>query len=261
MKTTTTILICSSLAAVNASQNARFRSYLHDQKTQPSLIGAVQTATSDEFYNLGSHSSEEETNNYAALSDDSSYTYQFRLDFSSPLVVDMTGKLQIDDCIGWDSFVSPTNFTWYGFNFQLPEDAKGLGGSYNTDLAQPLKEDGFVQPFNFTSHDVVIYNFTTSADRPVIRARMNNDLFWNTFTFDFTNESYVEHQSVQPVSCIAEESNNGTSRTYTTVVYPTVTVSLERLSAPAPAPEPSSSSMASSFSAITALASSAFLLL
>jgi len=110
---------------------------------------------------------------------------------------------------------------------------------------------------------VAKYNFVTSADRPVIRARINNSFFWNTFSFDFTGGSnYVEQRSQQSVSCTVEENADGT--VLRSVVNPTLTVSLERLSSPAPvptpAPEPSSSSMAGSFFAITALASSAFFL-
>jgi hypothetical protein len=105
---------------------------------------------------------------------------------------------------------------------------------------------------------VADYNFTTSTDRPVIRARINNGLYWNTFVFDFTDESnYVEHQSLQSVDCITEERNNGTGRMYNTVMMPTLTVSLERLSWYGS----SSSSMAGSFFALAALVSTAFLLL
>ena len=158
MKTTSTILICSSLAAVTAAVTAaagqRFRFHPQDQKKQqPRLMGAVQTAPSDEFYNLGSHYSTVETDNYVASSDDEiryNYIYQLRMDLSSPLSLDMNGKPQIDTCIGWDSSVSPTNFTWYGFTFQLPEDATGISGGYNTALVQPLKEDGFVLSFKET---------------------------------------------------------------------------------------------------------------
>merc|ERR1712226_240330 len=129
------------------------------------------------------------------------------------------------------------------------------------------KEDGYVQTFNDTALGVANYNFTTSADRPVIRARINNGLFWKTFTFDFTDGSnYVEQTSVQSVSCIIKESDDGTGKLYISVLKPTLTVSLELLSAPTPAPtaptlQPSSSSMTGTLFAFIALASSAFLLL
>ena len=72
MKATSTILICSSLAAAFAAD---------EHKMQTNLRGAVQAATSDEFYNLDSH-----PEHYVVSSgDDSSYTYQFRMDLSSPL--------------------------------------------------------------------------------------------------------------------------------------------------------------------------------
>ena len=255
MKTSSTILICSSLVAT-------FVADAHDMQTN--LKGAVQAATSDEYYSLERNPSVEK-DNYVALSDDASYTYQFRMDLSTPLSMDLfDGTAAIDKCIGWDIGVSPTNFTWYGISFQLPVDAKGRGGGWNTAPAQPLKEDGYVQMFNNTAEGVAEYNFTTSADSPVIRARINNGLLWDTFTFDFTDGSnYVDHQSQQSVSCIIRQSDDGTSRTYTTVVNPILHLSLERLSGPAPtpAPEPSSSSMAGTVFAITALASSAFLLL
>mmetsp|Transcript_9263 Transcript_9263/g.13996 ORF Transcript_9263/g.13996 Transcript_9263/m.13996 type:complete len:259 (+) Transcript_9263:68-844(+) len=256
---TSTILICSSLAAAFVA-DAR--------EMQTNLKGAVQAATSDEYYSLERNPSVEK-DNYVALSDDASYTYQFRMDLSTPLSMDLfDGTAAIDKCIGWDIGVSPTNFTWYGISFQLPVDAKGRGGGWNTAPAQPLKEDGYeqpftLQPFNDTAEGVAKLNFTTSADHPVIRARINNVLFWDTFTFDFPDGSnYAEQQLQQSVSCITRESEDGTSRTYTAVVNPILTVSLELLSAPsAPEPEPSSSAMAGTFFAIAVLASSAFVLL
>ena len=254
MKTTSTILMCSSLVAI-PDVDAR------DMQTH--LKGAVQVqaaaaAASDEFYNLDSDNLlTVETDNYETSS---FYKYQFRMDLSTPLSKAYDGTNEIDKCIGWRSGVSPTNYTWYGISFQLPEDSESREGGWNTAPAQPLKEDGYVQIFNRTDLGVAEYNFTTSADRPVIRARVNNDLFWNTFTFDFADGSnYVEHQSTQTVvSCKISESGEGfnyTSR-WTFVVDPTMTVSLERLSGPTPAPtpEPSSSSMTGNFFAMTALA-------
>mmetsp|Transcript_9264 Transcript_9264/g.13998 ORF Transcript_9264/g.13998 Transcript_9264/m.13998 type:complete len:258 (+) Transcript_9264:68-841(+) len=255
---TSTILICSSLAAAFVA-DAR--------EMQTNLKGAVQAATSDEFYNLDTDPPVA-TENSVAYIGDSSYTYQFRMDLSSPLLMSNDGKAEIDKCIGWDSNVSPTNYTWYGISFQLPEDAKRIDKDWNNALAQPLKEDGYeqpftLQPFNDTAEGVAKLNFTTSADHPVIRARINNVLFWDTFTFDFPDGSnYAEQQLQQSVSCITRESEDGTSRTYTAVVNPILTVSLELLSAPsAPEPEPSSSAMAGTFFAIAVLASSAFVLL
>mmetsp|Transcript_8663 Transcript_8663/g.12424 ORF Transcript_8663/g.12424 Transcript_8663/m.12424 type:complete len:216 (-) Transcript_8663:44-691(-) len=199
-----------------------------------------------------------------ASSDDSSYTYLFQMDLSTPL----SGSL--DDCIGWQPGDSSTNFTWYGISFQLPEDTQSISGGWNTAPAQPLKKDGYVQMFNVTALGVADFNFTTSADRPVIRTRINNGMLWESFTFDFADGSnYVEQKSYQSVSCKISESGEGLNKTTTfrSVVRPTMAVSLERLSGPAPTPapkpEPSSSFMTGSFFAMTALAlaSSAFLLL
>ncbi len=187
-----------------------------------------------------------------ALSDDPSYKYHFEMDLSTPL----TGQLDLDECIGWQIGESSTNFTWYGISFQLPEDSERGGGGWLNSPAQPLKEDGYVQMFNRTYLGMAKYNFTTSADRPVIRARINNGLFWDTFTFDFADGSnYDEQKSYQSVNCKVSESADGSS-TWRNVVRPTMTVSLERLSGPTPAPtpEPSSSSMTGSFLAVTALA-------
>ena len=258
MKITSSIIIfCSSLAAAFvADADAR--------EIQTNLKGAVQAAASDEFYNLDGHLSLD-TDNYATLSDDLSYTYQFRMDLSSPLIMTNNGEAKIDKCIGWASNVSPTNYTWYGISFQLPDDASGREGSWNAAPAEPLKEDGFVQMFNGTAVDVAKYNFTTSSDRPLIRARITNDMFWNTFTFDFADGSnHAEQKSEQLVLCIVSESADGTTTEYTSVVSPTMTLSLERLSAPAPtaAPTTSSSSMNGNFFAVsTSLASFGFLLL
>ena len=241
-----TFLLFSSLAAKFVADADAL--YLH---------GAVQAAASDEFYNLDSHPSG--TDSYAALSDDSSYTYQFVMNLSSPLVMTSDGEARIDKCIDWDSSVSPTNYTWYGISFQLPEDANGLGGYWNNAPAQPLKDEGYVQMFNDTAVEVAKYNFTTASDRPVIRARINNGLFWDTFTFDFADGSnYAEQKSEQSVSCIESESTDRTD--YISVVTPTMTLSLERLSAPVPH-DPSSSSMNGSLFAVITLASSYFLLL
>jgi hypothetical protein len=234
-------------------------------RVQPNLRlkGAVRAATSNEFYHLDSNSATVETDNiYAVSSDKASYTYQFQLDLSSPLSINyVDGTPKINQCINWDPSVSSTNFTWYGFSFQLPDDASEGEGGWNNAPAQPLKEDGLVQLFNDTYDGVATYNFTTSADTPVIRARINNGLFWNTFTFDFTDgTNYVEQKSTQSVMCIVKESDDGNGKLYTTVATPTVTVSLERLSAHLP-PPPSSSTVAGSFFAFTALASSTLLLL
>ena len=241
-----TFLFFSSLAAnVFADADALY------------LNGAVQAAASDEFYNLDSHPSG--TDSYAALSDDSSYTYQFQMNLSSPLIMTSDGEARIDKCIGWDSSVSPTNYTWYGISFELPEDANGLGGYWNNAPAQPLKDEGYVQMFNDTAVTVAKYNFTTASDRPVIQARINNGLFWNTFTFDFDDGSnYTEQKSEQLVTCIVSEGADGTD--YISVVRPTIILFLERLSAPVP-DDPSSSSMNGSFFAFITLASSCFLLL
>ncbi len=197
-----------------------------------------------------------------ASSDDPSYTYFFQMDLSTPLI----GNL--DDCIGWQPNQSSTNFTWYGISFQLPEDSDGVSGGWNTAPAQPLKEDGYVQMFDRTNLDVADFNFTTSAARPVLRTRINNGMVWESFTFDFTDGSdYVERKSYQSVMCKISESGEGLNKTstWTSVVRPTMTVSLERLSVSTPAPTPaaSSSSMTGSLFAMTALAlaSSAFLLL
>lgn len=259
MKTTlSTILISSSLATTFAYADAR--------KIETQLKGAVQATKSDGFYNLNSYPSIE-ADNYMLSSEDSGYTYQFRMDLSSPFSMTYDGEARIDKCIGWGSGVSPTNFTWYGISFQLPEDAGNVNGGTNTAPAQPLKEEGYVQLFNDTETGVAEYNFTTSAARPIIRARINNDLLWSTFTFDFEDgsRSYVEQESTRSVMCKVSESADGSSSTWNTVVNPTLTVSLERLSAPStpsssPSSEPSSSSMTSSKIAVTALALSAFFL-
>ncbi len=180
------------------------------------------------------------------------------------------GEARIDKCIGWDSSVSPTNFTWYGISFQLPEDAGNVNGGWNTAPAQPLKEDGYVQLFNDTQTGVAEFNFTTSTALPIIRTRINNGLLWSTFTFDFEDgsTSYVEQKSTLGVNCKVSESADGSSSTWISVVNPTLTVGLERLSSPStpsssPYSEPSSSSMTSSKIAVTALAlsASAFFLL
>jgi hypothetical protein len=264
MKTTLSTILISSLLATKFA-------YADASKIETQLKGAVQATKSDGFYNVDGYPSID-ADNYMLSSEDSGYTYQFRMDLSTPLSMTYDGEARIDKCIGWDSSVSPTNFTWYGISFQLPEDARNGNGGWNTAPAQPLKEDGYVQLFNDTETGVAEYNFTTSADRPIIRARINNGLLWSTFTFDFEDgsRSYVEQKSTLGVMCKVSESADGSSSTWNTVVNPTLTVGLERLSAsapssapsPSPSSEPTSSSITSSkVVSIIALALSAFILL
>jgi hypothetical protein len=180
MKTSTIVIICSSLAATFVANALEMQHY-----PNPNLKGTqAQSAASDDFHNLDRHLSIEmdiEIDNHAALGDDSGYTYQFRMDLSTPLLMTFDGTPLIDSCINWDNFPGgggrPTNFTWYGISFQLPEDTRALFGAADAAPAQPLKEDGFVQQFNDTAVGVAKYNFVTSADRPVIRARINNGFF------------------------------------------------------------------------------------
>ena len=74
----------------------------HDKLPEYYLKGAVQVAASEEFYNFDGHPSVAvDTDNDATLSDDSSYTYQFRMDLLSPLSVNNDGEARIDSCIGW----------------------------------------------------------------------------------------------------------------------------------------------------------------
>ena len=199
------------------------------------------------------------------LGEDSSYTYRFHMDLSTPLQKNSDGTPTIDSCIRWENGVSSTNFTWYGISFQLPEDALGGGGSWSIAPAQPVKEDGYVQLFNTTYPGLARYNFTTSTIRPVIRARINDDLFWTTFTFDFSDGSsdILEQKSKQSVSCIVEEADDGSFRSYRSVVDPTMAISLKLLSGPAPAPtpspDPSSSFMVGTSFAMITVASSLFL--
>ena len=252
MEFVSSILLYGSLATLGADA--------HD------LIGTVKTSS------YGEYSSQRH------LSEDSSYTYQFRMDLSTVLTEAFPDSSHvIDSCIRWEDGISPTNFTWYGISIQLPEDATESDNSWSyppASHARPLKEDGRVQLYNTTDKGVARYQFTTSTDRPVIRARINDGVFWNKFTFDFTDEyvKYREQSLAQSLPCVVEDKDDGSFRT-TGFVKPTVTFSLELLSRPTPAPatttvaptlqpsDPNSSFVIRTVFAVSVLASSVILLL
>jgi hypothetical protein len=231
---TSALLIYSSLATTFADAYA-------DADASASkfyLKGAAQAATlkSEEHLNADLGQSNMEGDN----GEDLSYTYQLRMDLSSPLSYDYNvhgeGMAQIDECIGWDSNVIPTNFTWYGISLQLPDDARLSDWTvFHRPIMQPLKEDGFVQLFGDEANGVVDLKFTTSADRPIIRARINDimpvflTLDWPTFEFDFSDGRSVAKAGWETgVKCKVAESANGATL-WRDVVTPTMDVSLERL--------------------------------
>ncbi len=236
---TSALLTYSSLATTFADTQA----YAYAGKFY--LKGAAQAQAQadnlkyEEDFNTNTvvlgHSYMEEDNG-----EDSSYTYQLRMDLSSPLSYDYNvhgeGMAQIDKCIGWDSNVSPTNFTWYGISLQLPDDARLSDWTvFHRPIMQPLKEDGFVQLFGDEANGVVDLKFTTSADRPIIRARINDitqvflTLDWPTFEFDFSDGRSVAKAGWETgVKCKVAESADGATL-WREVVTPTMDISLERL--------------------------------
>ena len=254
MKLSNVIILCCSLAATspstlfgNGAEALEQEHEIHD------LHGAVQTSLFVEF------------DTHQELSADSTYTYRFRMDLSTPLSTNYDGTPTIDSCIRWENGVSSTNFTWYGISFQLPENAKKDGGSWATAPAQSEKENGYIQLLNETDLGVARYNFTTSTIRPVIRARVNDGMFWETLTFDFSDEAsdYLEHKLGRTVLCIVGEAEDGSFRRYNYFAEPTMTVSLELLKGPIPTPDPNlnSSFMARTLFAIVNLTTSVVLLM
>ena len=231
---TSALLIYSSLATTSADAYAD--AFASASKFY--LKGAAQAATlkSEELLNtdLGQSNMEEDNG------EDLSYTYQLRMDLSSPLSYDYNfhgeAEARIDKCIGWDSNVSPTNFTWYGIILQLPDDARLSDWTvFHRPIMQPLKEDGYVQLFGDEANGVVDLKFTTSADRPIIRAKINDitpvflTLDWPTFEFDFSDGRSVAKSGWETgINCKVSEGADGRSR-WTSVVTPTMDISLERL--------------------------------
>lgn len=210
----------------------------------PHLDGAATTAKFDARYDISSYAQES-----VDVSNSVEYKYILTVDATLPLQTSwQTGGLEIDRCIEWPSGESRTNFTWFGFRMQLPDDASISGGSMYSYITRSTKDLGYVQDFNTTS-TLLQYNMTMKESLPTIRMTLNDDLFWKTYNFDFVqsdqgsaasdDSSYQEFKNKMygAVSCNIPTGNN--SYRILNPVVPTLTISLQRLEdklSPAPTP-------------------------
>ena len=176
-------------------------------------------------------------NAVAAITDDSSYSYSFQVNASTPFKIDgLTGEPIIDQCVDWDyESVSLENFTWYGFRIQLPDGSTTTGSGFHfIDVTQATKEFGLVQPYNTTRDSgwqILGYGITTQEAKPTIKINLNDRLFWKSYTFDFMDgdDDYQEFtfELTGDVGCYGSPKN-ATTRIYLTPVVPTLVISLRR---------------------------------
>ena len=171
-------------------------------------------------------------NAVAAITDDSSYSYSFQVNASTPFKIDGLGEPIIDQCVDW---VSLENFTWYGLRIQLPDSPTTTGGGFHfSDVTRATKEFGVVQPYNTTidsGWQILRYEITTQEAKPTIKINLNDRLFWNSYTFDFMDgdDDYQEFtfELAGDVGCYGSPKN-ATTRIYLTPVVPTLVISLRR---------------------------------
>lgn len=175
-------------------------------------------------------------NAVAAITDDSSYSYSFQVNASTPFTIDGLGEPIIDQCVDWDyERVSLENFTWYGFRIQLPDSASTTGSGFRLSaVTRATKEFGLVQPYNTTidsGWQILGYSITTQEAKPTIKINLNDRLFWTSYTFDFMDgdDDYQEFtfELIGDVGCYGSPKN-ATSRIYLTPVVPTLVISLRR---------------------------------
>lgn len=181
------------------------------------------------------------------------YTYFLEIKATTPLETSWdTDTPEIENCVEWMPWSNEFNFTWYGFQIQLPIGAESVSGRYYSDITGA----GFAQPYNVTSpgDSILSYNISTSEAEPAIFININDDLFWESYIFDFASSDSVisedgnrqefKKELQGEVSCYATLANE-TSRTVIFPVIPTLTISMTRFAGPSPSPGPVSNGVLS----------------
>ncbi|OEU05661.1 hypothetical protein FRACYDRAFT_258725, partial [Fragilariopsis cylindrus CCMP1102] len=161
-------------------------------------------------------------NAVAAITDDSSYSYSFQVNASTPFKIDGLGEPIIDQCVDWDYERLPDGSTTTGSGFHF------------SDVTRATKEFGLVQPYNTTTIDsgwqILGYEITTQEAKPTIKMNFNDRLFWNSYTFDFMDgdDEYQEFtfELNGDVGCYG--SPLGLGLVYLMPVVPTLVISLRR---------------------------------
>lgn len=148
------------------------------------------------------------------------------------LVMSATTSLssQYGECTGWKEEQNPSNFTWYGLQVQLPDDAVTGNGQYFTDVTSFDEDDGIDQPYNETEPMIMLnYTFQSSESSPVVRINLNGDALWDSYKFDFAgvdSGAVKEHEKSFTVWCTTHVDSS--SRTQVPAVRPTLTTSLQQ---------------------------------
>jgi hypothetical protein len=169
------------------------------------------------------------------------YIYSLEIRATTPLETSWDADTpDIDYCVEWREGSNGVNFTWYGFQIQLPIGAETRSGYYYHDVTLP---------YNVTSPggSILSYNISTSEAEPAIRINFNDHLIWKSYIFDFASSDSVisedgNYQEFKTelggaVTCYATPANE-TFRTILFPVTPTLTISMTCLAGPSPSPGP-----------------------
>lgn len=144
------------------------------------------------------------------------YKYDLRIDATVPSVDD---GLTIDKCVEWRNDANDSNFTWYGLQVGLPEDA-----TYDA------YRNGFVQQYNSASQTILAYhNITTSeSDLTIsIKSFNNNDNDTRTYIVPVSNGN-ENNEFVWTWSMLGEVSCLDANGNIFPPVVPTLTISVIR---------------------------------
>lgn len=239
----------TSLSLLLVPNGRNFVAAAADRSGIPPLEGAEPAAKSDIYDELKGYQNVD--NGALVAIANAGYTYYLRINATLPLKLSGNGELEVDRCVEWMSDANDSNFTWYGLQVQLPDDASTTSGRYYPDVTRATKELGYVQQYNTTPPVSILgYNFTTKESQPTIRINFNDEPFWDTYTFNFVDQgsvvagdaNYQEFKKTMngAVSCYATPASESW-RTVLAPVIPTLTITLQRFGGgddtpPSPAP-------------------------
>ena len=159
--------------------------------------------------------------------DSTLYEYNLMLKSVTPLAA------SYEESIGWSEYVNPENFTWWGFEIQLPDEVSGGSGGWFSDVTAPMKADGLVQPYNDTTPlNLVNYTFESTEAYLTIKMNLNEGLFWDTYKFDKFDDDGNAIDQTKPFSvlCITYQDDTTTSQRSAVDVKMTVSLSQKVIS-------------------------------
>lgn len=185
------------------------------------------------------------------------YTYSLSVNASLPV------DDRIDRCVAWPAgeanfdragVSNGVNFTWYGLRIMLPDDGAAPSGFRYPDLSGATRELGWTQDYGDAA-EVLAYNVTTQESQPTVKINFNDELFWNTFKFDFVQSGGgaaavsdgADYQEFKKelrgaIYCWTVIEENYRQSIFP--VVPTLTISMRRLDGPSSPPGPAPSSTA-----------------